>query len=91
LEFEAAADHSPEKYSEAMDVLGLLLLFQISPSDLKDELVIRKKEYILTKIKMLLQRTPDRKKYYDEFNASQKSRGRRPFNPVDLERVFTSL
>lgn len=88
LEFEAAKDGSEEKLSEAVDVIGCSLKFDIKPDEAKQALDKVKKAYILDKVVMLLSRVTNRAKYYEQLNERQVKRGRKPFNTAGMERSF---
>lgn len=88
LEFEAAPEGSDDKLSEAIDVIGCTLRFDISPADALESLSKIKKEYIIRKVVLLLSRIPDRIKHYETLNARQVKRNRKPFNLAAMERCF---
>jgi len=88
LEFEATGDNSPEQLNEATDVIGCVVKFAIHFDDAMLHLQNIQKNYILTKVIMLLSRVSDRNKLYRALNERASSRGRKQFNPTDLERAF---
>lgn len=91
LEFEAAADNSDEKNNEATDVLGCFVKFNIHVEDALEFLQLHKKDYILAKVIMLLTRVSDRNKLYLALNAKALAKGRKQWNPAELERAFITI
>lgn len=91
LEFEDAEDNSEEKIKEAVDVIGCLLRFNLTPEDLLNLLSNEKKDYIAAKVVEILVKRPKRLDDYNDLNKRQTARGRKPFNTAQMERVFMSL